>query len=158
MAISVGEQAPGFTLKHKGDELTEVSLADFKGSKNVVLLFVPFAFTGVCTDELCSVSGGLSDYEGLDAEVLGISVDNPFAQEAWAKANGINITLLSDFNKEASKAYGCLYDDFIGFSGVAKRSAFVIDKEGVVRHATISDDPKVVPDFDAIKACLSDLN
>ena len=158
MALSVGDQAPDFTLKHKGDELGDVSLADYKGKKNVVLLFVPFAFTGVCTDELCSVSGGLSDYEGLDAEVLGISVDNPFAQEAWAKANDINIKLLSDFNKAASKAYGCLYEDFIGFAGVAKRSAFVIDKDGVVKYASISDDAGVVPDFDAIKSCLSGLN
>tara|TARA_Y100001934_G_C11760951_1_gene499185 strand:- start:29 stop:502 length:474 start_codon:yes stop_codon:yes gene_type:complete len=157
MAISVGDQAPGFTLKHKGDELTDVSLSDYKG-KNVVVLFVPFAFSGLCTDELCSVSGGLSEYEGLNAEVVGISVDNPFAQEAWAKANNIDIKLLSDFNKEASSAYGCLYEDFIGFSGVAKRSAFVVDKEGVVQYATVSDDPKVVPDFDAIKACLSGLN
>jgi peroxiredoxin len=158
MAISVGDQAPGFTLKRKDGDLVDVSLADYKGSKNVVLLFVPLAFTGVCTDELCSVSGGLNDYEGLNAEVLALSVDSPFALEAWAKASDIKVPLLSDFNKEVCQAYGCMYEDLLGFTGVAKRSAFVIDKEGVVRFATVSDDAKVVPDFDAIKSCLSSLN
>ena len=158
MAIAVGDQAPGFTLKRKAGDLIDVSLADYKGKKNVVLLFVPLAFTSVCTDELCAVSGGLNDYEGLDAEVLGISVDSPFTQEAWADANDIKVALLSDFNKDVCQAYGCMYEDLLGFKGVAKRSAFVIDKEGVVRFVSISDDAAVVPDFDAIKSCLSSLN
>ena len=158
MAIAVGDQAPGFTLKRKAGDLIDVSLADYKGKKNVVLLFVPLAFTSVCTDELCSVSGGLNDYEGLDAEVLGISVDSPFTQEAWADANDIKVALLSDFNKDVCRAYGCMYEDLLGFKGVAKRSAFVIDKEGVVRFVSISDDAAVVPDFGAIKSCLSSLN
>lgn len=158
MAIAVGDQAPGFTLKRKAGDLIDVSLADYKGKKNVVLLFVPLAFTSVCTDELCSVSGGLNDYEGLDAEVLGISVDSPFTQEAWADANDIKVALLSDFNKDVCQSYGCMYEDLLGFKGVAKRSAFVIDKEGVVRFVSISDDAAVVPDFDAIKSCLSSLN
>jgi peroxiredoxin len=126
--------------------------------KNVVILFFPLAYTGVCTDEMCSVSGGLADYDALDAQVLGISVDSPFAQEAWAKENDITIPLLSDFNKEVSAAYGSQFEDLIGFKGVAKRSAFVVDKSGVVRFASVSDDPTELPDFDAIKACLQALS
>jgi peroxiredoxin len=158
MSVAVGQEAPDFTLKcKKADGLEDVTLSSYRGKKNVVLLFVPLAFTSVCTDELCSVSGGLSDYDGLDAQVLGISVDSPFAQEAWAKASHITIPLLSDFNKAVSAAYGAQYEDLLGFKGVAKRSAFVIDKAGVVRFASVSDDAKVVPDFDAIKQCLEGL-
>lgn len=158
MAISVGDQAPGFTLKRKAGDLIDISLADYKGKKNVVLLFFPLAFTSVCTDELCSVSGELSDYEGLDAEVLGISVDSPFVQEAWANSSDIKFPLLSDFNKDVCQAYGSMYQDLLGFKGVAKRSAFVIDKEGVVRFVSVSEDVTVLPDFGAIKSCLSSLN
>jgi len=111
----------------------------------------------VCTDELCSVSQGLDAYDNLNAQVLGISVDSPFAQEAWANANDITMPLLSDFNKEVSAAYGSQFEDLLGFKGVAKRSAFVVDKNGVVQFASVSDDPQVVPDFDAIKACLEGL-
>jgi peroxiredoxin len=107
---------------------------------------------------LCSVSGGLNDYEGLNAEVLAISVDSSFAQEAWAAQSDIKVPLLSDFNKEVCQSYGCMYEDLLGFKGVAKRSAIVIDKEGVVRFVSVSDDAKVVPDFEAIKSCLSSLN
>lgn len=158
MSINVGDQAPDFTLKSKSDDLNDISLSDYKGQKNVVILFVPLAYTSVCTDELCSVSGGLADYDALDAQVLGISVDSPFAQEAWAKESGITFPLLSDFNKEVSAAYGSQFEDLLGFKGVAKRSAFVVDKSGVVRFASVSDDPTVVPDFDAIKACLKELS
>jgi peroxiredoxin len=154
MAVQPGDAAPDFTLKNT--DMEEVSLFSLKG-KNVVLLFVPFAFTGVCTQELCDITGGLSAYKELDAEVLGISVDSPFSQKAWAEKEGIGIPLLSDLNREVSAAYGAQYDDFIGFNGVAKRSAFVIDKEGVVRYASISDDPKVLPDFEAVRACLQSL-
>lgn len=155
MGLKVGDKAPGFTLKRKtADGLKDVSLSDYLGKQNVVLLFFPLAYTSVCTDEMCSVSQGLSEYENLNAQVLGISVDSPFAQEAWAKANSITIPLLSDFNKEVSAAYGSQYPELLGFKGVAKRSAFVIDKSGAVRYASVSDDPKVVPDFNAIKASL----
>lgn len=158
MGLKIGDKAPGFTLKQKtADGLKDVSLSDFQGKKNVVILFFPLVYTSVCTDEMCSVSQGLADYEGLNAQVLGISVDSPFAQEAWAKANNITAPLLSDFNKEVSAAYGSQFEALIGFKGVAKRSAFVVDKAGVVRFASVSDDPKVVPDFDAIKACLKSL-
>ena len=159
MGITVGDQAPDFTLKSKsGDDMNDISLSDYRDSKNVVILFFPLAYTGVCTEEMCSVSGGLADYDALDAQVLGISVDSPFAQEAWAEKEGITIPLLSDFNKEVSAAYGSQFEDLIGFKGVAKRSAFVVDKSGVVRFASVSDDPTELPDFDAIKACLQALS
>ena len=159
MGITVGDQAPDFTLKSKsGDDMNDISLSDYRDQKNVVILFFPLAYTGVCTEEMCSVSGGLADYDALDAQVLGISVDSPFAQEAWAEKEGITIPLLSDFNKEVSAAYGSQFEDLIGFKGVAKRSAFVVDKSGVVRFASVSDDPTELPDFDAIKACLQALS
>ena len=159
MGLNVGDQAPNFPLKSKNaDGLADIGLSDFKGQKNVVLLFFPLAYTSVCTDEMCSVSQGLDAYNKLNAQVLGISVDSPFAQEAWAKSNNITIPLLSDFNKEVSAAYGSQFADLLGFKGVAKRSAFVIDKNGVVQFASVSDDPKVVPDFEAIKACLEGLD
>ncbi len=158
MSLKTGDKAPGFTLKQKtADGLKDVSLSDYLGKKNVVILFFPLVYTSVCTTEMCSVSQGLSDYEGLNAQVLSISVDSPFAQEAWAKANNITAPLLSDFNKEVSAAYGSQYADLLGFKGVAKRSAFVVDKAGVVRFVSVSDDAKVVPDFDAIKTCLKTL-
>ena len=158
MDISVGDRAPDFTLKSKSGDMEDISLSDYRDEKNVVILFFPLAYTGVCTDEMCSVSGGLADYDALNAQVLGISVDSPFAQEAWAKENDITIPLLSDFNKEVSAAYGSQFEDLIGFKGVAKRSAFVVDKSGVVRFASVSDDPTELPDFDAIKACLQALS
>ena len=155
MTLQVGDKAPDFTLKNT--DMEDVSLSSFQGT-NVVLLFVPLAFTGVCTEELCEVSQGLNAYGELGAEVLGISVDSPFSLQAWAAKEGISLTLLSDFNKEVSAAYGAQYEDLIGFKGVAKRSAFVVDRQGVVRYASISDDPKVLPDFQAVKACLQSLN
>ena len=155
MTLSIGVKAPNFTLKTKNAEgLQEIDLSSFKGESNVVLLFFPFAFTGVCTEETCSVRDDLSSYEELDAQVLGISVDSPFAQEAMALKEGLNFPLLSDFNKNASKEYGVLYEDFIGFEGVSKRSAFVISKEGTITFSWSSDDPKQLPDFESIKNAL----
>ena len=158
MTLSIGEKAPDFTLKTKTSEgLEDVTLSEHNNKENVVLLFFPFAFTGVCTEEACSVRDDLTSYTQLDAKVYGISVDSPFAQEIMSQSENLNFPLLSDFNKEVSAAYGAQYDDFIGLKGVAKRSAFVIDKEGVVRHASVSDDPTVLPDFEAIQACLQSL-
>ncbi len=155
MALRVGDKAPNFTLKNTAME--EVSLSA-QLEKNVVLLFVPLAFTSVCTAELCDISQGLNGYEKLGARVFGISVDSPFSLKHWAEKEGIEIPLLSDFNKEVSAAYGAQYDELIGLKGVAKRSAFVIDKGGVVRYASVSDDAKVLPDFAAIKSCLQGLS
>jgi peroxiredoxin len=155
MTLSVGTTAPDFTLKTKTPEgLSEVSLSSNKESSSVVLLFFPFAFTGVCTEETCSVRDDLSAYDDLNAKVYGISVDSPFAQEAMALKENLNFPLLSDFNKETSLAYGVLYEDFIGFKGVSKRSAFVISKHGEILFAWSSEDPKQLPDFQAIKAVL----
>ena len=155
MAAQVGDSAPGFSLKNSNME--DVSLGDFSG-KNVVLLFVPLAFSGICTQEFCDVSAGINAYDELGAQVLGISVDTPFSLKAWAEKEGISIPLLSDFNKEVSAAYGAQFADFLGFKGVAKRSAFVVGGEGTIRYASVSDDPTVLPDFEAIKACLKSLN
>ena len=156
MAIEAGKKAPDFTLKTKTDSgLEDVSLSSSFGKTNVVLLFFPFAFTGVCTEEMCSMRDSLASFQALNATVYGISVDSPFSQEVFAKQEGINFPLLSDFNTQVSAAYDVLYEDFIGFEGVSKRSAFVINKEGKIVYATSSDDPKVVPDFEALKAALA---
>ena len=155
MALAKGTQAPEFSLKTKsGEDLVDVSLSDNRGKKQTVLLFFPLAFTGVCTDEMCSVTGNIDDYSDLDAEVYGISVDSPFAQEGWAQANRISVTLLSDFNKEVAAAYDVIYEDLIGLKGVAKRSAFVIDKDGAITYSWVTEDPTVLPSFDEIKAAL----
>ncbi|MDP3848861.1 MAG: redoxin domain-containing protein [Luteolibacter sp.] len=160
MSIKVGDQAPDFTLVTKTAEGPQlVKLSDLIGNSNIVLLFVPMAFTGVCTTEFCEISAGISDYESLDAKVLGISGDNPFAQAAWAEKEGITIPLLSDYEHEVAKAYGVAYEQFLPaanliMGGVAKRSAFVIDKAGVVRYAEVQDHPKDLPDFEAVKAAL----
>lgn len=154
MALDVGQQAPNFSLKATG-EREQVHLSDYK-DKNVVLLFFPFAFSPVCTDELCGVNDGLSEFTQLGTDVVAISVDSPFTNEAFAKSEGIRFPLLSDFNKEVSEQYGVLYD--LGdFRGVAKRAAFIVDQNGVIQYAWSSDDPKQIPDFAEIKEKLEQL-
>jgi len=163
MSINVGDNAPDFTLVTKTAEGPQlVKLSELIGKSNIVLLFVPMAFTGVCTTEFCDISAGISEYEALDAKVLGISGDNPFAQAAWAEKEGITIPLLSDYEHNVAKAYGVAYDQFLPdanliMGGVAKRSAFVIDKAGIVKYAEVQDHPKDLPDFDAVKAALKAL-
>jgi peroxiredoxin len=163
MSIKVGDQAPDFTLVSKTAEGPQlVKLSDLIGKSNIVLLFVPMAFTGVCTAEFCEISAGITDYEALDAKVLGISGDNPFAQAAWAEKEGITIPLLSDYEHEVAKAYGVAYEQFLPeakliMGGVPKRSAFVIDKNGVVQYAEVQEHPKDLPDFNAVKATLRGL-
>lgn len=155
MALAKGSKAPDFTLNTKtADGLKEVTLSDNFGKKKTVLLFFPFAFTSVCQNEMCSISAGMDEYEQLDAAVYGLSVDSPFAQEGWAKANKISVTLLSDFNKEVATAYDVLYSDLLGLKGVAKRSAFVVDKDGTVVFSWSSEDPHDLPPFDEVKAAL----
>jgi peroxiredoxin len=157
MSISIGQAAPAFTLFDTDKKAT--SLSDYKG-KNVVVLFFPLAFTGVCTTELCSIRDNIGVYNTANAEVLGISVDSLFTLGKFKEEQKLNFSLLSDFNKTASKAFDVLYETFPAFEmqGVAKRSAFVIDKEGVVQYAEICPTPGDLPNFEAIQTVLNTLN
>ncbi|MBC2600952.1 redoxin domain-containing protein [Puniceicoccus vermicola] len=156
MALSKGTKAPDFKLKYKtADGLTDVTLSDNFGKKNTVLLFFPFAFTSVCMSEMCSVRDTLNAFTELNASVYGISVDSPFTLEVMAKKENISFPLLSDFNKDVAKAYDVLYEDLLGLRGVAKRSAFVINKDGEITYSWSSDDPKNVPDFPELRAAIS---
>jgi peroxiredoxin len=158
MAIPVGSKAPHFSLKSKqGDTMADVRLDDYLGKTNVVLLFFPFAFTGVCTAEMCDITAGLGSFDALDAKVIAISVDSPFAQEAWAKKENIGITLASDLNKETAFAYGTLLENLGGFGSASARAAFVIDKAGVIQYAEQTPTPKDLPNFEAVKTKLAEL-
>ena len=159
MAITVGSKAPNFSLKSKNaDGVTDINLSDNIGSKNTVILFFPLAFTGVCTQELCDVTAGLSSYTELNADVIGISIDSPFTQEAWAQKENIGITLASDLNKQTASDYGVLLDDLMDFGATSARAAFVVDKDGTVQYAEQTETPKDLPNFDAIKETLGKLN
>ncbi len=156
MSLQIGQKAPEFTLHNT--EKNKVSLSDFK-SKNVVLLFFPLAFTGVCTNEMCSMRDNMAAYNSLNAEVIGISVDSLFVLDRFKKEHNLDFALLSDFNKEVAKDYGCLYDTFVfDMHGVAKRSAFVIDKDGILQYAEVLESAGDLPDFNAIQECLKNLS
>ena len=155
MPLQVGTKAPDFTLKTMTkDGLKDVKLSDHAGQQ-VVLLFFPLAFTGVCTQEMCDISGGLGGFAGLGATVYGISVDSPFAQDAWAKANKITVPLLSDLNKTVTKAYDVVFPMLAGVGDTAARAAFVIGKDGVIKYAEQTPTPKDLPSFDKVKAALA---
>ncbi len=158
MSIQKGDQAPAFTLFNSDKK--EISLEDFKGKSNVLLLFFPLAFTGVCTTELCSVRDAISVYEGADATVLGISVDSLFTLEKFKAEQNLNFDLLSDFGGNVAESYGALYEEFpaFGMKRVGKRSAFVIDKEGTVQYTEVLASPGDLPNFEAIQKCLKTLN
>ena len=158
MPIAVGTTAPDFTLKHKdATGLTDVTLSANFGKTNTVVLFFPLAFTGVCTAELCDVSQGIASYADLGAAVIGISVDSPFAQEAWAAKENIAVPLVSDLNKVVTNAYGVLFPGLAGIGDTSARAAFVVDKAGVVQYAEQTATPKDLPNFEAIKAKLAEL-
>ncbi len=158
MAIAVGSKAPDFTLKSKtASGLMDVKLSDNFGKKNTVLLFFPLAFTGVCTQEMCDVTAGLDAYNSLNADVIGVSVDSPFAQEAWGQKEKIGFRLASDLNKKTAEAYGTLLPDLLGLGAVSARAAFVIDKHGVVQYSEQTPTPKELPNFKAIKETLAKL-
>lgn len=144
--------APDFTLKDTQNE--DFVLSEHIGKNNIVLLFFPLAFSGVCTKELCSARDNLKIYESLNAEIFGISVDSFFTLKAFKEANNLNFKLLSDFNKEVSKKYDTLYDDYFGMKGVSKRSVFVIDKKGGIIHREILEDSDKIPDFSAVQNIL----
>jgi peroxiredoxin len=157
MPIAVGTKAPDFTLKSKSPTDADVKLSSNFGKKNTVLLFFPLAFTGVCTTEMCDVTAGLNAYKDLNAEVIGLSVDSPFAQAAWAQKDKIGIRLASDLNKTVTKAYDVLFPMLAGVGDTSARAAFVIDKNGVIQYAEQTPTPKDLPNFAAIKATLAKL-
>ena len=156
MAIAIGQTAPNFSLFDS--EKNKVTLSELKG-KNVVLLFFPLAFTGVCTKELCSVRDNIATYNDTNAQVLGISVDSLFVLDKFKQEQNLNFPLVSDLNKEAAKAFDVLYEVFPAFEmqGVSKRAAFVVDKEGVIKYAEICATPGDLPDFAAIQSALQSI-
>lgn len=156
MSIQKGQQAPEFSLFNS--EKNKVSLSDYKG-KNLVILFFPQAFTGVCTTELCSIRDNMNVYTSLNAEVVGISVDSIFTLAKFKAEQSYNFPLLSDFNKTTSQAYGAFYDEFVfDMKGVSRRAAFVVDKDGTVQYAQVLESAGDLPDFEAVKATLEGLN
>jgi peroxiredoxin len=156
MSDLINKKAPAFLLQNTKGE--KVELSAYEGEKNVVLLFFPLAFTSTCTEELCQTRDNLKMYNSLDAEILGISVDTFFTLREFKSAQNINFQLLSDFNKEASKAYDVLYEDFYGMKGVSKRSVFVISKEGIVLHSEILENADELPNFSRLEEVLLGLN
>jgi len=156
MKIKPGQQAPDFSL-YDSDK-NKITLSDLK-SHNILLLFFPAAFTGTCTKELCSVRDHISVYNNVSAKVFGISVDMVYSLSKYKEEQKLNFSLLSDFNKEASEAYGCLYDTFsYEMKGVSKRAAFIIDKSGIVRYAEVLEKATDLPNFEAIQKTLQSLN
>ena len=158
MALAVGTKAPDFTLKSKqASGLVDVKLSDNFGKKNTILLFFPAAFTSVCTTELCDMTAGIGLYSGLNADVIAVSVDTPFAQEAWAQKEKIGVKLASDLNKEVIKKYDVVFPMLAGVGDTAARAAFVIDKNGVIQYSERTPTPKDLPNFGAVRETLEKL-
>jgi peroxiredoxin len=156
MPIAIGTKAPDFTLKTVTAEgLKDVSLSAKLGSKKTLLLFFPLAFTGTCTTEMCGVSGGIGEFAGLDANVLGISVDSPFAQAAWAKENKITVPLLSDLDKKVTAAYGVTFKGLAGIGDTSSRAAIVISPAGMVEFVEVTATPSDLPNFSAIRDAIA---
>ena len=156
MGVQVGALAPDFKLQDTEGRF--IQLSDYRGEKNVVLLFFPLAFTSTCTEELCSTRDNLKIYNSLDAEVLGISsADSFYVLKEYKASQNLNFNLLSDFNRTAAKSYGVLYNDFYGMYGVSKRSAFIIDKAGEIRYSEVLEDADKIPDFGQLIDTLSEL-
>lgn len=155
MRLTTGVKAPGFILRDT--EKNEVNLEDYKG-KNVLLLFFPLAFTGTCTEELCQIRDDISFYNSAKANVLAVSVDSLFTLGKFKEEQGYNFPMLSDFNKDVSRSYGALYDDFVlGMKEVSKRSAFVIDQNGVIQYAEVLENAGELPNFEEINSVLEKL-
>lgn len=153
--LKIGDKAPDFKLFDSDKK--EISLSDYKG-KNVVVLFFPMAFTSVCTAELCTMRDDIAYYGGLGADVVAISVDSLFTLGKFKEDQRLNFPLLSDFNKDTSKAFDAYYEDFVfGMKGVSRRAAFVIDKEGVIRYAEVLESAGNLPNFEAVKSTLASL-
>jgi peroxiredoxin len=153
MSLKIGDKAPLFELYNTQKQLVE--LAKLQGRK-VVLLFFPAAFTSTCTRELCSVRDDIAWYNDLNAEVFGISTDAVYSLIKYKEEQNLNFELLADFNKEVSAMYGSLYETFnFGMKGVSKRSAFVIDENGIIRYAEVLEKAGEIPDFNKIKEALT---
>ncbi len=153
----VGEPAPDFTLPLcDGEKVGTFTLSEHRGQK-LVLAFFPLAFTSVCTQEMCTFSDEFDAFSQLGAAVYGISVDSPFALNAFIRDHSLKVPLLSDFNREVSRAYDVLHDELMGLKGISKRSVFVLDPEGVIRYRWVSDDPSKLPPFEEIRSVLNGL-
>lgn len=153
--LKVGDRAPDFELPLTMEE--KWKLSDNLGESSIVLLFFPMAFSSTCHEEMCSIRDGFHEFAGLDARVVAASTDNPFVLNKWKEQLGLPFPLLSDFNKTACRAYGAIHEELGPLKGVAKRSAFVIDRKGIIRYSWISDDPGKLPDVSAIKVVLEGL-
>src|SRR5436305_1840240 len=163
MPLAVGAKAPDFTLPTKtSDGPKQITLSENFGKRNTLLAFFPMAFTSTCTTEMCGVSSDLAAYGEMNARVYGISGDNPFAQEAWARKEGITVSLLSDYEHSVARAYGVVYDSFLpqvglGMGGVPKRAVYIVDRGGVIQYFDCNEDARAVPDFNKVKAKLKEL-
>jgi peroxiredoxin len=157
MPLEIGNKAPSFTLHTSINET--ISLSDFAGNKMVLILFFPQAFSSLCIKELCAIRDDISRYETANAQVLGISVDSVFTLAKFKEDQNLNFPLLSDFNKEVSTAYDCIHESFTGMNmkGVSKRSAFLVDKAGIIQYAEVSESPADFPNFEAINECITRL-
>ncbi len=156
MAITVGQAAPEFTLHETPQQ--QRSLSDYRG-KNVVIAFFPGAFTGVCTTEMCALRDRIDQFSSMNAEVIGITVDPPFAQAAWKAANNVEYTFLSDYNREVVNAYDVALPGLAGMQGyvAAKRAVTIVDGEGIVRYHWVSESPGVEPDYEEVRAAVAAL-
>ncbi len=152
MSAQISDKAPTFALPQAPGQV--VDLNDELGEAPIILLFFPLAFSPVCTTEFCTFRDDWSEWTELGAKVFGISVDSPFAVQVFKETENLPFPLLSDFNKDVCASYGALHEDLMGLKGVAKRSAFVIDKDGMITYAWVSDDPGKMIDFDAIKTAV----
>ncbi len=153
--LSIGDSAPDFELPITMEKMWKLS--ENIGDKNIILAFFPMAYSSTCQEEMCSLRDGISEFQTLDAKVVGISVDNPFVLKKWKDELGLPFELLSDFNKTASQAYGAFHYELGPLLGVAKRSVFVVDKEGIIRYRWVSEDPGTLPDLDEIKKALDEI-
>lgn len=154
MAIQEGDRAPEFTLPCAPGE--EVDVGRYLGRERVLLLFFPLAFSPVCTTEMSAFSRRWKELDGLDARVFAISVDSPFVTEKFREEQEIPFPVLSDFNRRVAETYGVLYEELLGLQGIAKRSVFVVDEDGIVTYRWVSEDPGVEPDYDEVAAVLRD--
>lgn len=157
--VNLGERAPDFSAKlTNGNDVKDFRLSEHLGKENVVLAFIFGCFTGVCTAEMCMFRDSLKEFESLKAKVYGISVDTPFTQNAFIKTNSLEMEMVSDFNKEAIRAFGVVHEEINGLKGMPKRSVFIIGKDGKIKYKWVTEVPKTPPNFDEIKSELKNIH